>query len=348
MLRSPTAIAAKRSASKFAMQYLLQGTFRETSNRLRFNAVLSEALIGHQIWAEHFEHENADILANQSNIARQLATTVASQIYAAECARTLLMSRQNLTTWQYIIRVMRLISTRQRAQIDAAEKLLGRAISADPRSAAIYSLQSFISTLRVHLGWRSRGKMLPSFRTAEKALSLNPDEPWAHLAIGYALTHTRPDEAIEPLEQGIRRDPNLAIAHYLIALASAFLGESEKAFRHAAMAERLSAHGLLARGNIGAHDNVRAIACFIAERHREGIEFARRVVAQCPRQTPALRSLVVNAAHVGELEQARLAFKSLQQLAPTTPKWLAEFSMVWRHREHYQKYVEAFRMTSLG
>jgi DNA-binding winged helix-turn-helix (wHTH) protein/tetratricopeptide (TPR) repeat protein len=336
--------AAKRSASKSGVQYLLEGTLREASNRLRLNVVLTEAFTGRQIWAGRYESTQANTFGD---IAGQLTSTVANQAYAAECARALLTSRGSLTAWQYIIRALRLISTRKRAQIDAAEKLLGRATATDPSSAAVYSLQSFISTLRVHLGWQSRSKMAPALRTAEKALLLNPDEAWAHLALGYALTHTRPDEATEPLEAALRLDPNQATAHYLIALASAFSGDSEKAFRHADMAEHLSARGLLARGNVAAHDNVRATACIVSGQYREGIGFARKVIAQCPQQTPALRALIVNAAWAGEREQAKSAFKTLQRFAPTTPEWFDEFATVWKHREHYQRYVEAFRLTSL-
>ena len=337
-------IAAKQLVSKSG--YLLQGTLRETSNGLRLNVLLGETFTGYQIWAQHYE--DIDVSIVQNDIARRLASTVANQVYGAECGRAGLASPRSLTPWQYIIRALRLISTRKRADIDAAEKLLGQAISAHPRSAAVYSLLSFISTLRVHLGWHSRTKMLVALRTAEKALALNPDEPWGYVAIGYALTHTRPDEAIEPLEEGLKLDPNLAMAHYLIALASVFTGNSEIAFRHADMAECLSARSLLARGNIAAHDNVRATACIIAERYPEGIEFSRKVIAQSPRQTPALRSLIVNAACAGEREEARLAFKTLQQFAPTTQEWLDECSMVWRRREHYQKYLEAFRIARLG
>jgi DNA-binding winged helix-turn-helix (wHTH) protein/tetratricopeptide (TPR) repeat protein len=347
-LRNPFAgqlSAAKQLATKSGVQYLLEGTLRETSDCLRLNVILSEAFTGRQIWSERYEYAHATAFGDFAN---QLASTVASQAYAAECARALWTSRGSLTAWQYIIRALRLISTRKKAQIDAAEKLLGRAIATDPRSAAVYSLHSFISTLRVHLGWHSRRKIGPALRTAEKALLLNPDEAWAHLALGYALTHSRPDEAGEPLQAALKLDPNQATAHYLIALASAFTGDSEKAFRHADMAEHLSARGLLTRGNIGAHDNVRATACIISERYREGIEFARKVIEQCPQQTPALRALILNAACAGEHDQARSAFRTLQQFAPTTQEWISEFSTIWKQREHYQRYVEAFQMTSLG
>src|SRR5262249_2348523 len=143
-------------------------------------------------------------------------------------------------------------------------------------------------------------------------------------------------------------DPNLAMAHYLIALSSVFMGNSENAFRHADMAERLNGCDLLARGNIAAHDNVRASSCIIAGRYHEGIEFARKVLTQSPRQTPALRSLLVNAACGDDRKQVTAVFNALQPLAPATQEWLDEFSPLWSRREDFQKYVETFRMASLG
>jgi tetratricopeptide (TPR) repeat protein len=331
------------------MQYHLQGILRQSGDRLRLNVSLSERFIGQQIWAEHYEYQLVDAFSVQDEIARQIASAVENQLYATESASARLQSPKNLSAWQCIVRALLLISTRNKAEVKAAEELLTRAISIDPKSASAYSLHSFVSTLRVHLGWQTRRQALPhALRTAEKARALNPDEPWAHLALGYALTHSRPDKALEPLEHGLTLDPNLSMAHYLIAFSSTFLGDYEKAFTHAQMAERLRSYDLLARGNVGTHDNVRATACIVAGRYREGMEFAHRVITQSPRQTPAFRSFIVNAACAGEREQAASAFESLRRLTPVTQKWLDEFSQVWSRREHYQKYVEAFRTSGLG
>jgi len=86
------------------------------------------------------------------------------------------------------------------------------------------------------------------------ALSLNPDEPWAHAALGYASIWKRPEEAIAPCQRAIAFNPNFAVGHYFLALASTFAGHprfERRSFQlylaHANLAEHLASRDLLAR-----------------------------------------------------------------------------------------------------
>jgi tetratricopeptide (TPR) repeat protein len=239
------------------------------------------------------------------------------------------------------------MNTRKKQHVVAARTLLSRAIEIDPKCAPAYSLLSFIGTLGVHLGWYSR-KETPTtpLRFARKALALDDEEPWAHLALGYATLQIRnsPQQAIEVLNDALKLNPGLAVAHYLIALACTYTGDTEKAFRHADIAEAFDPRDLLARGNAGAYDNVRATASFIAGRYRNGIEFARKAIDQSPLQTPAYRQIVLNGALSGEIAEAKLALQSVKRLAPNVQRWLAESEAMWAHQQNYRRYLEAFRM----
>jgi adenylate cyclase len=246
--------------------------------------------------------------------------------------------------WHCIVRALSLIKMRARSQIAAAELLLKRAIEIDSNSAPAFALLSFIHTLRVHLGWHSREKAIPTaIQIADKALTLNSDEPWAYLALGYAGMFIRDDQTFKNLEYALKLDPNLACAHYFLALASSFAGNTDEAFKHADLADGVKAYDLLSRCSVGAHDNVRATACFIAGRYHDGIAFARKVIAQNPRQTPAYRQIVTNSAFADESKHAEAALRIVKRLAPNVRQWLDESAISWSHKEDYKKYVEAFR-----
>jgi len=118
------------------------------------------------------------------------------------------------------------------------------------------------------------------------------------------------------LLKALALNPNFAIAHWLLALALCYLGRGEEAFAHGDQAESLSPRDLLARGKVGVCNNVRAIACFIAGRYREGTDYARKAIIESPNLIPAYRALVVNRALAGDLEEAKLALQSLQRLVP--------------------------------
>ena len=62
--------------------------------------------------------------------------------------------------------------------------------------------------------------------------------------------------------------------------------DGDEALIHGDQAERLSPRDLLARGNAGVSNNVRAIACFVARRYRAGIDFARKAIVEEPEFDP--------------------------------------------------------------
>jgi tetratricopeptide (TPR) repeat protein len=244
-----------------------------------------------------------------------------------------------------------MINTRSKDKVRAAQSMLAALARSGFQSAAVFSLLSFSETLTVHLGWHPRAARRElAYKHVDRALAVDDCDPWAHLALGYAqlYTHNQPDEAIRTLRRAISLDPSLSIAHYLIALSSAYMSDTETAFKEAAIAEKLSSLDLLAKGNVGAHDNVRATTSFVAGRYSDGIQFAERVVALSPRQIPAYRQIVLNAACAGDMGLARAAIAKVRSGAPDVQRWLVDSEPLWSRAEDYRRYVEAFRMAGHG
>jgi len=344
--RDRESFSAHPGAPWLGAQYRLEGTLRLAEGRLRVGVQLTEAGSGLQIWSKRYDHDAVGLFAVQDEIGAQVAKAVADLIYSTETMRAGLKSPEHLSVWHCIVRALCLINTRGKAQVAAAERLLKRALLIDPKSAPVLSLLSFVVYLRVHLGWQARAQLIPMvLGSARRALSLDPDEPWAHLALGYATIHEEPEQAIEILGRALKLDPRLAMAHYLSALAAAYAGKTEDAFTYADMAERLQGYDLLARGNASAIDTVRATTCFVVGRYREGMAFARSGISQSRRQTPAYRQLVLNSAGEGEI--AASALRSLKNMAPDVLQWINQSSRFWKRREDAQKYAEAFRLAGL-
>ncbi|MGH6788941.1 MAG: winged helix-turn-helix domain-containing protein [Pseudolabrys sp.] len=342
--------ASKQAAGELKARYVLQGGIRKLNGRARVTAKLIDRTNGCHVWADSYDDDIGHAFHVQDNIARAISAAVEDQIFAAEAMRAKLKSPEGLSAWEYIAGALALMNTRQKQHVRAARSQLCKAIAIDPHSAHAYSLLSFVTTLSVHLGWNSREASKPmAFRAARKALSLDSDEAWGHVALGYATLHTanQTEEAIEILNDALKLEPNLSVAHYFIALASTYASGPDAAFRHADLAEQLAPRDLLARGNAGAPNNVRATASFVAGRYRDGMAYARKALAQSPRQVPAFRQIVTNGSLAGEHEQAAMALKTVKRLAPDVEQWLKESEPIYSRKEDYQKYVEGFRMAVL-
>jgi DNA-binding winged helix-turn-helix (wHTH) protein/tetratricopeptide (TPR) repeat protein len=353
-LRITTALVARGAAglplahAKSRANYFLQGSIRASGGQIDIFVRLIEAQSGYHVWAERFDA--AVVTSVPAQLIATIEQQVADHIFAAEALRSRLAAPANSGIWSSIVAVLALMNTREKRKVEAAYQLLRRALTIDPQCAPAYALLSFVVTLRVHLGWRSRAASQPeALALAHQAIAADSDDAWGHLALGYATMQVcnQPEEAIEILQDALRLDPALSVAHYFAALSSAYAGRTDNAFAHADMAERLQSCDLLARGNVGAYDIVRGTTSFVAGRHSEGMAYARAALSKNPRHVPAYRQLLTNAASAGEVEQARNALRALQRLACDTKMFVRESATAWQNPHTYQKVVEAFRVAGL-
>jgi tetratricopeptide (TPR) repeat protein len=269
-------------------------------------------------------------------------------VYAAERAHIESTIPENLSAWECTVRALSLMNGRARPQVATARELLKKAVELDPKSAKAHSLLSFIITLGVQQGWERRQLTLPiALRAANIALSMNPEEAWAHLALGYALMWKHPERALPSLEHALTLNPRLAIGHFLFALALTRSGSPQGVLERAELASRLSPFDLLTRGNAGVYNSVRATASFVVGRYREGAEFARKAITESARLAPAYRQLLVNCALAGNIDEAKTALQTLKRVAPDISlPWIQEELRFSRIADQ-KSYVEAFRLAGL-
>ena len=343
------AVDLKRVGRELGVRYVLEGSVRKAGNRVRITAQLIDAISGHHLWAERYDRDLVDVFAVQDEITEQVVAAIEPQLYAAEGIRAKRKPPENLDAWECVVRALSLMNSRARPDVAAARALLEKAIALDPGYAQAHSLLSFVTILGVHLGWEPRESTVAiASDAAHRALLLDADDPWAHVALGYVLTWSkRAGDAIAEFEKALSINPSFAVGHYLLAWTYCMLGQGEDALTHGEEAARLNPRDLLARGNAGVSNNVRATACFVARRYRDAIDFSRKAIAESPSLAPAYRLLVVNCALVGEIDEARAALHTLKRLQPDISlKWIMEV-WPWVRNEDKQRYLEGFRLAGL-
>jgi TolB-like protein/Tfp pilus assembly protein PilF len=344
-------IDIKQAARDLGVRYVLEGSVRKAGTRARVTAQLLDAASDHHVWAERYDRDLADIFAVQDEITEQVVAAIEPQLYAAEGIRIKRKPPESFDAWECVVRALALMNSRTRSDLAAASELLRKAIGLDRDYAQAYSLLSFVTMLGVYQGWEQQESTLAFIsETAHKALLLDPDDPWAHVTKGFVLAWTgRASDAIVEYEASLARDPNFAIAHWLLALALCYLGRGEEALSHGDQAERLSPRDLMARGNAGVSNNVRAIACFIEGRYRDGMRFARRAIFESPNLAPAYRALIINCALAGEIAEARAGLQTLKRLVPEiSMEWIKHVTSMYMREGDRQRYAEGFRLAGLG
>ena len=62
------------------MRYVLEGSIRKSSNRIRVTGQLIDALTGNHIWAERYDRVLEDIFAVQEEVTQAIVAAIAPQI----------------------------------------------------------------------------------------------------------------------------------------------------------------------------------------------------------------------------------------------------------------------------
>ena len=238
----------KKIGRELNVRYVLEGSVQRRDSRLRVNVQLIDAETGTHLWADRFDKPVSDLFDMQDEIVSLLANALNAQLIEAEAQRAQHAVHPDATdlafqgfSWSYKGPTVEYVAQ--------ARVFFERALEIDPRS-----FRALVGMARVHLAMGAA--MLADDRAAQfsaaeanavKALSLAPDYPWAHLALGGVQIFTnRAARGIAEFEQVLRLDRNSADAHAYTGLAKVFLGRAAETEAHVVEAFRLSPRDIAA------------------------------------------------------------------------------------------------------
>ena len=236
------AIDVRQVGRDLNVRYVLEGSVQRNGNRLRVNVQLIDAESGKHLWAERFEKPVADLFDMQDEIVSRLANTLHTQLLGAEARRAErllhpdardLIFQGAACLWKGWIP----------EYVTQARGFFERALAIDHRSiGALFGMATadLIAGFSLLTDEPTAG-FLAAETNAIKALSLAPDDAWAHLLLGcvYILTN-RAAQGIAECEQALALDRNFANAHAGIGLAKYYLGRAAETEGHILEAFRLS------------------------------------------------------------------------------------------------------------
>jgi adenylate cyclase len=255
-------VSMRDIARELGVRYVLEGSVRRESERVRINARLVEAETAIHIWAEHYDRTLTDVFAVQDEITRAVVTEIAPAITQAERERALRKPTTNLTAWEAYQRGLWHTSGGGNSDSDLGAAFFRRAVELDPLFAephamlarfhngeatrgggrplddglklaeaeARAALRLDVTNASAHtaLAWvfNQRCDVASALEQAERAISLNRNDPMGYLAKGHVLVFAgRHDEARSALGDALRLDPkgqtvpgalhHIAISFYL-------------------------------------------------------------------------------------------------------------------------------------
>ncbi|OWK22796.1 hypothetical protein AJ87_45690 [Rhizobium yanglingense] len=136
-----------------AVSYLVEGSVRQTADRVRVIAQLVDTRQGRVIWSARFEEALADVFALQDNIVTRIVRALAIRVTQIEQNRVFAKPTENLAAYDYVLRARPALQSPTHANNVEARALLRRAIELDPNYAAAYAALAETYHLASSMGW---------------------------------------------------------------------------------------------------------------------------------------------------------------------------------------------------
>jgi adenylate cyclase len=335
----------RQVARDLGVRYVLEGSVRKAGDRLRVSGQLIDATTGGHVWAEKYDRPVADIFAVQDEITASVVAAIEPQLYAAETLRFQSKPTESLDAWGCVIRAMPYIWTWESQGDDTGLKLLLRAIEIDPNYARAHSLLAFIRGSRLNLGGPDQESgIVTAQATARRAIELDVEDPWAHLATAYIHMMSRHfAPSAEEFGEALTRNPNFALAHLFLGSAYAYAGMIDDAFRHLEIATRLSPRDYTQAANL----SIAGLCNLISGRFADAVTCERRAVQLKPRYGSAWRTLAAAAGLAGDSDLAARALAEARRMQPSlTLEWIEKYYMMVRPEDR-ARYIEGLRLAGL-
>jgi TolB-like protein/DNA-binding winged helix-turn-helix (wHTH) protein/tetratricopeptide (TPR) repeat protein len=317
-----TSLAVDQIGRELHADYLVQGSVRRASNRVRITVQLIQVRDQTDLWAETYDRELKDMLTLQDSVSR----TIANQIHIAltPARQTPLPSRAHLDPEAYEAYLKGRYYWNKRTA-DGLQKALiyfQLAIDKDPAYGAAYSgLADCNSGLAWH-GFTSPAEALPKANAAAlKAVEIEPQSAEAHASLGLVLNH-RWDWAGAEAEykRALQLDPHYANAHHWYGDNLSVMGRHDEALLEAKQALELDPLNLMISTWVG-------LRYYLARKYDLAIEQGRNTVELDANFAAAHLLLGESYVQTGLHEQGLAELQTAASQSGNSPLYLAQLAV---------------------
>lgn len=301
---------------ELGVAYVLEGSVRRAAQRVRVTAQLIDTATGGHVWAERYDGDLADVFAVQDAVTMKIVEALKVRLTPAERSGITTAGTANAQAHDAFLRMRSLLMS---PMLSAPGYRLAvahgqRAIELDPDYAQALALLSTYQWLDWHNGWTGDAPDVVAERAkalADRALSVDPEESLAHVAVAVAARfHGDYERALPAGRKAVSLSPDSGLALFSLAEILCTSGHPEEAVPMLERAIRLEpAMSQMQLQFLGqAHflmGNFETAALVFRER------------LQLARDTDIGRAwLAATLGHLGEVEEARAVWAELMAMKP--------------------------------
>src|SRR5262245_13145926 len=276
------AVDVKQVSRDLGVRYVLEGSVRKASNRVRITGQLIDATTGAHLWADRFEGTLEDVFDLQDQVTVSVVSAIAPKLEQVEIERAKRKPTENLDAYDYFLRALANVHQGTKEAIVEALKQFYQATELDPDFSSAYGMAAWCYVVRKTNGWMLdvAQEVAETTRLARRATDLGREDAVALCWGGYALAYVAGDidGGRAFVDKALALNPNLAAAWNFSGWIKISLGQPEAGIERVSRALRLSPNDPQAFSMYGAV----AAAHLAAGRYAEALSWAERAVRDRP------------------------------------------------------------------
>jgi adenylate cyclase len=337
-------VSIKEVAETLGVQYVLEGSFRKTGNKVRITAQLIDALSGRHLWAERYDRDLKDIFAIQDEISLKITSVLNVKLSDGEIALSLGKGTKNLEAYLKLIQARSLIIHINKENNAQAKKLIEEVIRMDPNYAMAYALLAVGYYYDVRLGATQspRESIARGIEMAQKSISLDGKSPFPHgaLSLLYVLLNDY-DKSVSEAEIGVALEPNSAYSYNFLGHAlnnSSRYSEAISAFEKAVRLDPIPPYATL---------NGLALSLGMVGRYEEAVAVYKKLLQKSPDNLLGQLGLTATYRMMRRDADARAQAKEVLRIDPnfSMDSYSKRFSH--KNKDDWNRYMYALRKAGL-
>ena len=296
-------------AQELGVSTVLEGAVQKTGGKVRVNVQLIDARADTQLWAKSYDRELKDVLAVESEVSQEIADALQAKLSASESHALASIGTRDAEAYDLFLRgeyeFHQAESVLASDAYDRADGFYRHALARDPNFA---QAAAELARTRLSRTWYISALTPTELEDVksliDRALTLAPNSPEAHLALGlfFYWGYRQYENALAEFNRTLELQPNNVLARQYCAWVYRRRGEWERSLADAQRAEELDPRDAAIPANIGGTYGT-------LRRWKDAEQAALRALAIDPHNTIAAASLLtIRVNGTGDVDSARRAF----------------------------------------
>ncbi len=236
-------VKVQEVGKELGVEYVLEGSVKKSSDRIRITAQLIDTTNGHHLWAKQYQRSIEDIFALQDEITKEIITAMQIKLTEGDQIRAAGKGTNNLEAYLLVLKANDYMQRANIENVAMAKYIAKEAIAIDPEYAAAYQV---LAEAYLYDFWTDPSKpqhqvLAEANKLLEKAIGLDGSSAKAYSLLAWLHTHKREiEKALRLANKAVSLSPNSAEAHFRLGKVLVFAGKPEESILEYKYAVRLN------------------------------------------------------------------------------------------------------------